>query len=231
LFAIYIFHVFTDVVFLLPGTFVMFLAAGYGAVLANRWAWPMLRKQRKTVAQSFGAIGAILLDAILVVAIGSQAVTRLSALPVASPMVAALEQVDAQLPPDATIVSNISLQFLQLYIPGSDRKFVGLSASDPGESFTDYHLNRLFVKRTQGWTGPIPPTLFVADSIAPQAEHLLAAAARTKAGVYLLLCAPESQESGTALKAEMAKLGVGLTMTPLIENSSLALFRLSPAAG
>jgi len=230
LFAIYIFHVFTDVVFLLPGTFVLFIGAGYGAMLANRWAWPMLRKPRKTPGQTVGAIGVIILDAILVVAIGGEVVTRLSAPPMASPIVAALAQVDAQIPPDATIASNISLQFLQLYIPGTGRQFIGLSSVDPGESFTDYHLNRLFVKRTQGWTGPIPPTLFAGNSLSPQAETILAAKARTSGGAYLLLCAPESSEYGTLLKEEMGKLGEGFTMTPLLEDRSLALFRLIPTS-
>ncbi|MGC1676005.1 MAG: hypothetical protein WA740_00620, partial [Candidatus Binataceae bacterium] len=137
-------------------------------------------------------------------------------------------QVDARIPPDATIASNISLQFLQLYIPGSDRHFVGLSSSDPGESFTDYHLHRLFVKRTQGWTGPIPPTIFVGDSIPPLAEKLLASKARSSGGAYMLLCAPESSEYGTVLKDEMAKLDAAFTMTPLFENRALALFRLTP---
>lgn len=230
LFAIYIFHVFTDVVFLLPGTFVLFIGAGYGAMVANRWMRATLASNLKTSGQTARAIGVIILDAILLIAIAGDVVARLSSPPTASPIVAAFEQVDGQIPPDATIASNISLQFLQLYIPGSDRQFIGLSSSDPGESFTDYHLSRLFVKRTQGWTGPIPPTIFVGDSISPQAEKLLAAKARTSAGAYLLLCAPESSEYGAVLKEDMGKLGTAFTMTPLFEDRSLALFRLTPAS-
>lgn len=230
LFAIYIFHVFTDVVFLLPGTFVLFIGAGYGAAFANRRMRATLASRRKTSLETAGAIGVIILDAILLIAIVGDVVARLSSPPTASPIVAAFEQVDGQIPPDATIASNISLQFLQLYIPGSDRQFIGLSSSDPGESFTDYHLSRLFVKRTQGWTGPIPPTIFVGDTISPQAEKLLAAKARTSAGAYLLLCAPESSEYGAVLKEDMGKLGTAFTMTPLFEDRSLALFRLTPAS-
>lgn len=228
LFAIYIFHVFTDVVFLLPATFVLFIDAAYGATLANRWMRAKLASSRKTPRETAAAIGVIILDVILVVAIGGEVIARLSTPPTASPMVAALEQIDPRLPPDATIASNISLQFLQLYIPGSERQFVGLSSSDPGESFTDYHLSRLFVKRTQGWTGPIPPTIFAGDSMSPQAEKLLTAKARSSAGAYLLLCAPESSEYGTVLKDEMAKLGAAFRMTPLFEDRALALFRLTP---
>ncbi len=228
LFAIYIFHVFTDVVFLLPGTFVLFVATGYGAALANRRMRATLASRRKTSRETAGAIGVLILDALLLIAIGGDVIARLSSPPMASPIVAAFEQVDAQIPPDATIASNISLEFLQLYIPGTDRQFVGLSSSDPGESFTDYHLNRLFVKRTQGWTGPIPPTIFVGDSVSARAEKLLTAKARKSGGAYLLLCAPESSEYGTVLKDEMAKLGAAFTMTPLFEDRSLALFRLTP---
>ncbi len=226
LFAIYIFHVFTDVVFLLPGTFVLFIGAGYGAALANRRMRATLALRRKTSRETAGAIGVIILDALLLIAVGGDVVARLSSPPIASPIVAAFEQVDARIPPDATIASNISLQFLRLYIPGSDRQFIGLSSSDPGESFTDYHLSRLFVKRTQGWTGPIPPTIFVGGSVSAPAEKLLTTKARASGGAYLLLCAPESSEYATVLKDEMAKLGAAFTMTPLFEDRSLALFRL-----
>ncbi len=226
LFALYIFHVFTDVVFLLPGTFVLFIAAGYGATLANRAMRATLASSRKTAWQSARAIGVILLDASLIVAIGAEAVSRLSSPPLASPLVATLEQADGQLPPGAAIASNMSLQFLELYLPGNERKFFGLSSADPGESFTDYHLHRLFAKRAQGWTGPIPPTLFVGDSLSPPAEKLLAAQARTSGGAYLLLCAPESSGYGTVLKDEIGKLGADFTMTPLIENRFIALFHV-----
>ncbi|MGB6554225.1 MAG: glycosyltransferase family 39 protein, partial [Candidatus Binataceae bacterium] len=63
LFAVYIFHVFTDVVFLLPGTFVLFIGAGYGATLANRWMRAKLASSRKISRQTAGAIGVIILDA------------------------------------------------------------------------------------------------------------------------------------------------------------------------
>jgi hypothetical protein len=228
LFAIYIFHVFTDVVFLLPGTFVIFIGAGYGATIANRWMLSRFRMRRNNAAQAARGLGVIALDAILLIAIGTEVVARLSSPPRASSMVAALEAVDTQIPPGATVASNISLEFLELYIPGSNRKFIGLSSSDPGESFTDYHLSRLFVKRTHGWTGPIPPTIFVKDSLSPDAERQLGDAARTPAGAYLILCAPESSDYATVLKGELTKLSVNFIMVPLIENRSLALFQLSP---
>ncbi len=227
LFAVYIFHVFTDVVFLLPGTFVIFIGAGYGATIANRWVLSRFRMRRNNAGQAARVLGVIILDAILLIAVGAEVVSRIAAPPPASAIVAALGQVDAQIPPDAAIASNISLEFLELYIPDSGRKFIGLSSSDPGERFTDYHLSRLFVKRSQGWTGPIPPTIFVSDSISSDAEKLLAASARISGGAYLLLCAPESSEYAAVLKNELAKLNAKFTMVPLIENRSLALFQLS----
>ncbi|HVA79329.1 MAG TPA: glycosyltransferase family 39 protein [Candidatus Binataceae bacterium] len=226
--AIYSVHVFTDVVFLMPACFVMFLGAGYGATIANHWMLARFGMRRNNAGHVAGVFGVIVLDAILAFAIGAEAVARLSAPPQGSAMVAALAQVDAQLPPGATVASNISLQFLQLYIPGAERRFIGLNSRDPGERFTDYHLSRLFVKRSQGWTGPIPPTIFVSDSISPDAEKLLAASARTSAGAYLILCAPESREYATVLKDEIARLSADFDLTPIAENRSLAVFRLAP---
>ena len=227
LFTVYIFHVFTDVVFLLPGAFVMFIAAGYGTALANRWMRAAYAAPRRTSRQTGGLLGVVILDAILLIAIGTEAVARLSAPPRASAIVAALEQVNAKLPPDATVASNISLEFLQLYIPGTGRKFIGLSSRDPGERFTDYNLSRLFVKRTQGWTGPIPPTIFINDAISPAAEKQLETASRTSAGAYLLLCAPESRDYATTLRDEVSKLGRRFSMSTLIQGHSIALFQLS----
>ena len=74
-------------------------------------------------------------------------------------MVESLMSLDSSLPRDSTVVSNISLQFLDLYL-GEDRRYVGLNSLDPGERFTDYHLHRLYEKRAAGWNGPVPPVVF-----------------------------------------------------------------------
>ena len=43
--GLYCFYLFTDVAFILPGAFVLFIAAGVGATRANRWMRDVLRNQ------------------------------------------------------------------------------------------------------------------------------------------------------------------------------------------
>ena len=42
--GLYCFYVFTDVAFILPGAFILFIAAGAGAAIANRWMREVLRE-------------------------------------------------------------------------------------------------------------------------------------------------------------------------------------------
>ena len=120
-------------------------------------------------------------------------------------MVEALESLDSAVPRDATIVSNISLQFLDLYL-GEERRLVGLNSLDPGERFTDYHLHRLYEKRAAGWNGAVPPVVFDGDQMSPAAADSLASAIDAKTPVFLLIAAPESQDYADVLKSELDQL-------------------------
>jgi 4-amino-4-deoxy-L-arabinose transferase-like glycosyltransferase len=224
--AIYFLYVFTEVAFILPATFVIFTAAGYGVVAGNRWAMQTL-----TIAslgeplKRAAAVAIFLLDLMLAVSTGAELSVRLAANPSASRMVPALTEAAARIEPDATVVSNVSLQFLELYVPG--RKFIGLNSFDPNEHFTDYHLHRLYVKRDMGYRGAIPPVVFDATSIAQTTIDSLAAAITAKQPVYLLLCAPESPEYADVLKTEVDQLGAKFPLTSVVQNSALALFRFT----
>src|SRR5208282_4185251 len=114
---LYCFYLFTDVAFILPATFVLFIAAGSGAALANRWMRDVLRNRKRSAGQFAAAAGVIVLDLLLLVSLASEAVVRLSVRPAGSAMVYALQSLDSTMPRDATIASNISLQFLELYLP------------------------------------------------------------------------------------------------------------------
>jgi 4-amino-4-deoxy-L-arabinose transferase-like glycosyltransferase len=105
--GLYCFYLFTDVAFILPGAFILFIAAGAGAALANRWMRDMLRNQNRTASQLAAAAGVIVLDVLLIVSLATEGVARLSAQPQTSAMVEALESLDSTLPTDATVVSNI----------------------------------------------------------------------------------------------------------------------------
>src|SRR5208337_788579 len=125
--GLYCFYVFTDVAFILPAAFVLFIAAGAGAAVANRWMRDVLRNRNRSAGQFAGAASVIVLDLLLIVSLASEVVARLNARPASSAMVTTLDSVDSTLPDDATVVSNISLQFLELAMPAESRHFIGLN--------------------------------------------------------------------------------------------------------
>lgn len=224
--GLYCFYVFTDVAFILPAAFVLFIAAGAGAASANRWMRDLLRNRNRSAGQFAAVASVIVLDVLLVVSLASEVVARLNAQPADSAMVASLEEQDSTLPPDATVVSNISLQFLELYMADEGRRFVGLNSLDPGERFTDYHLHRLYEKRASGWNGAVPPVVFDGSQMSAEADSL-ASAIGAKAPVYLLIAAPESQNYAEVLKAELDQLQEKFTVEPVSQTRQVALYRLT----
>jgi hypothetical protein len=214
-------YLFTDPVFILPAAFVLFIAAGAGAATANRWMREVFRN--RSGSQFAAAAGVILLDALLIISLGSEVALRLSARPAESVMVPTLQSADSTLPPNATVVSNISLQFLELYLPAENRRFIGLNSLDPGETFTDYHLHRLYEKRAAGWNGPLPPVVFNGSGMSSEADALASA----KTPVFLLIAAPESQSYADILKTEFDQLQNKFSLEPIAQNRVAALYRLT----
>jgi hypothetical protein len=225
--GLYCFYLFTDIAFILPGAFVLFIAAGAGAAAANRWMRNVMRNSNRSAGQLAPAAGVIVLDVLLILSMASEAASRLSATPSKSPMVASLMSFDSTLPRDATIVSNISLQFLELYLPAENRHFVGLNSLDPGERFTDYHLHRLYEKRAAGWTGLVPPVVFDGPQMSGEADSL-ASAINSNTPVFLLIAAPESQSYADVLKGELDRLQEKFNVEPITQNEAVALDRLTP---
>ncbi len=223
---LYCFYLFTDIAFILPAAFVLFIAAGSGAALANRSMRDVLRDRNRTAGQFAAAAGVIVLDLALIVSLVSEAVVRLSARPADSAMVDAVQSLDSTMPRDATVVSNISLQFLELYLPSGDRRFVGLNSLDPGERFTDYHLHRLYEKRAAGWNGAAPPVVFDREQMSAEADSL-ASAIGAKTPVFVLIGAPESDDYAGLLKTELDQLQRKFTFEPVLQNDAIALYRLT----
>jgi Dolichyl-phosphate-mannose-protein mannosyltransferase len=224
--ALYCFYVFTDVAFIMPGAFILFIAAGAGAAIANRWMCDVVRAQDRSASQLAAAVGVIVLDLMLIVSFATEAVGRLSAQRASSPMVETLESLDSTMPRDATIVSNISLQFLDLYL-GETRDYVGLNSLDPGERFTDYHLHRLYEKRASGWKGPVPAVVFDGEQMSTAVTDSIASAIDAKKPVLLLIAAPESQQYADVLKNELDQLQGKFTVEPEVQNDAVAVYRLS----
>jgi len=223
---LYCFYLFTDIAFILPAAFVLFIAAGSGATMANRSMRDVLRNRNRTAGQLAAAAGVIVLDLLLIVSLASEAVVRLSARPADSAMVNALQSLDSTLPRDATVASNISLQFLELYLASGDRRFVGLNSLDPGERFTDYHLHRLYAKRAAGWNGAVPPVVFDREQMSAEADSL-ASAIGAKTPVFVLIAAPESDDYAGVLKTELDQLQRKFTFEPVLQNDAIALYRLT----
>ncbi len=224
--GLYCFYLFTDVAFILPAAFVVFIAAGAGAAAANRSMRDVLRNRSRSAGQLAAAAGVIVLDLLLIVSLASEAAARLSVRPASSAMVATLGSLDSTLPRDATVVSNISLQFLELSMPAESRHFVGLNSLDPGEQFTDYHLHRLYEKRAAGWNGAVPPVVFDGSQMSAEADSL-ASAIGAKTPVFLLIAAPESQDYAGVLKTELDQLQGKFTFEPELQTRQVALYRLT----
>lgn len=226
--GLYCFYLFTDIAFILPAAFILFIAAGAGAAAANRWMRDVLRSRNRnrSAGQFAAAAGVIALDLLLVVSMASEAAVRLSAQPQDSAMVASLGSVNSALPPGATVASNISLQFLELYLPAKNLHFIGLNSLDPGERFTDYHLHRLYEKRAAGWNGAVPPVVFDGEQMSAEADSL-ASAIGAGTPVYLLIAAPESDDYAAVLKTELDRMQEKFTFEPELRTSQLALYRMA----
>jgi 4-amino-4-deoxy-L-arabinose transferase-like glycosyltransferase len=223
---LYCFYLFTDVAFILPGTFILFIAAGEGAAITNQWMREALRWRNRSARQLAAVAGVIVLDLLLVVSLATEAVTRLSATHQDPVMVESLQAIDQNVPWHATIISNISLQFLDLYL-GETRDYVGLNSLDPGERFTDYHLHRLYEKRAAGWNGPVPPVVFDGGQMSAAVADSLASTIDAKTPVYLLMAGPESQQYADVLKSELNQLQGRFSVELDSQNEAVALYRLS----
>jgi len=224
--GLYCFYLFTDVAFILPGAFVLFIAAGCGTEAANRYMREVFKNPNRKTYKLAAAASVIVLDLLLVVSLASEANVRLSAQPESSVMVESLQSLDSSLPHDSTVVSNVSLQFLDLYL-GEDRRYVGLNSLDPGERFTDYHLHRLYEKRAAGWNGPVPPVVFDDANMAPVVTGSLASAIDEKTPIFLLITPPESQSYADVLKSELDQLQEKFTVEPVSQNEAIAVYRLT----
>ena len=228
LLALYLFYFFTEIAFILPATFILFAAAGYGMVVANRAMLEARKRARKTSRDNVIVAGVIALDLMLAFSLLAETSSRVAASPPQSKMVGTLLAARAQLPPDAIVISNVSLQFLELYLATPKTELVGLNEFDPGDKFTDYHLARLYAKKAAGWTGPVPPVLFASQHIDDGETKSLADAIRSGRTAYLLMTAPEHQDYADLLKDELAQMSASFDLEPFARSDSVEMYRLKP---
>jgi hypothetical protein len=226
LLALYSVYMFTDVAFILPGAFILFAAAGYGFVVSNRWMRSTIAgSKRSATARAISAVP-VALDVLLGVSLLTVAGGRLAANPAESAMVPALETLDRTMPPGAVFVTNISLQFFELYVDGAERNVLPLNYLDPGERFTDYHLHRLFDKRASGWTGRIPAALFDGEAISKPLLDSIHTALATRRTVLLVLAPPESADYADTLKHQLDALHDQFDILPVGESPAFNIYQL-----
>jgi hypothetical protein len=228
LLAVYLFYFFTEIAFILPAAFILFAAAGYGIVVGNRAMLEARKLTRKTPRDNVIIAGVMALDLILAFSLLAETSSRIAATPQESKVVGTLRAVQAELPPDAIVVSNVSLQFLELYLAKPKTELIGLNAFDPGERFTDYHLARLYAKKASGWSGPVPPVLFASQHIDDAEAKSLADTIRSGRSAYLLMAAPEHPDYGDLLKDELAQLSTPFNLEPSARSETIEVYRITP---
>src|ERR1039457_1840824 len=162
LLLIYLPYFFLDPRFLLPALFIVFGAAAYGLVSANR-----------RLAAGWAGYAVIALDVLLAGAILVDTSSRLAAPP---PPAKLVDDVLAMRPrlKNAVVVSDISLQWLEIYAGGEGTEFVALNSLYAAETEpnSEYHLRGLYDKKSEGSSFPIPQILLPGGELAPESPQL-----------------------------------------------------------
>jgi hypothetical protein len=164
----------------------------------------------------------------LAISMVAEASSRVTAAPQQSKMVPTLLAIRPQLQPDAIVISNISLQFLELYLATPKTELIGLNAFDPGGQFTDYHLARLYAKKAAGWSGPVPPVLFAGQHVDASEAKTLSDAIHSGRAAYLLVTRPEREDYADLLKDELSQLNTPFNLESVAQSDLIDLYRVTP---
>ena len=221
LLLIYLPYFVVDPRFMIPGLSIVFAAAGYGLVSANRnpkWGW--------------SRFAVIAMDALLGGAILVQTISWLSVpMPLESKLVSDVLAIRPRMT-GAVVVSDISLQWLELYAGGAQTEFVGLndiySGEVPDQAVTEYHLYVLRNKTSHGWSGTTPPILFPGGAIDLAEARKLADEDKKGRAVYVLLAKPLTREWRSVLRSEAVQIGNYFTIETIADDPGVWLYRLKP---
>ena len=221
LLLIYLPYFCVDPRFLLPALFIVFAAAGYGLVSANRG-----------LRRGWAAFTVIAFDVILAGGIVVQTVSWLAMpMPLESKLVSHVHAMRPRLR-NAVVVSDMSLQWLELYAAGEGTEFLGLNGlfteQVPGQVATDYHLYLLYNKKSEGWSGPIPPILFPGGVLDLAEARKLAEEDKKGRPVYALVTKPLTHEWQNVLKLETAEIDRYFSEETIADYPDVGLYRLQP---
>ncbi len=218
LFLVYLLYFYVDPRFILPASFIVFAAAGFGLVSANRrleWGW--------------AGFVVIALDVLLAGAIVVDMASRVATAPARSKLVEEMLAIRPRLR-NAVVVSDISLQWLELLGGGEGTQYVGLSTLDDvpegDRVVTEYHLNLLYQKKSEGWTGPMPPILFPGGKLDLAGARALAAEDLKGRPVYLLVVTPLTSELWGVLQREFAEIDQYFSHETIADFPEVGLYHL-----
>ena len=217
---IYLPYFFLDPRFLLPAMFIVFAAAGYGLVSANR-----------RLERGWAGFAVIALDVVLAGAIVVETGARLAAPPRQSKLFADVLAIRPRLK-NAVVVSDISLQWLELYAAGEGTELVGLnnlaSELQPKQVVSEFHLYWLYEKKAGGWTGPIPPILLPNGELDLAEARKLAEEDKKGRPVYLLVVMPLTDDWWDELEREFAQIDRRFSHETVADYREVGLYRLKP---
>ncbi len=214
----YLLYFYLDPRFLLPALFIVFAAAGFGLVSANgrlEWGW--------------AGFAVIALDVVLAVAILVETGSRLAAPPPPAKLVAEVLAIRPRLK-NAVVVSDISLQWLEIYAGGEGTEFVSLNSLYAAETEpnTEYHLRGLYNKKSEGSTLPILPILLPNGELDPVEADKLAVEDKKGRPVYLLVQMPVTDEWWDELNREFAEIDRRFSHETVADYREVGLYRLKP---
>ncbi|HLI81271.1 MAG TPA: glycosyltransferase family 39 protein [Candidatus Binataceae bacterium] len=216
LLLIYLFYFYLDPRFLLPGSFIVFAIAAYGVVTANRkftFGWTRF--------------GVIALDVLLAGAIVMETVSRLATPSPDSNLVAEVHELRPKMA-NAVVVTDVSLQWLDLFAGDEGIEFVGLDSLFAEEALNEYHLHFLYEKRATGHPWPMPPILLPEGKLDPAEARQLAADARQGRPVYLLVAMPMRVDWASTLMGEFGELDRDFSLETIQRYPEIALYRMQP---
>ncbi len=219
LLLIYLFYFFLDARFLLPASFIVFAAAGYGLVSANR-----------RLARRWAVFAVIALDVLLAGAILVETVSRLAAPPPRqSERVADVLAIRPRLR-NAVVVSDISLQWLDIYTGEERTELVSLNSFYAAEieENTEYHLRGLYNKKSEGLSVQVPPILLPNGELDLAEAGKLAEEDKKGRPVYLLVQMPRSDEWWDELNHEFTQIDRRFSHETVADYREVGLYRLKP---
>jgi 4-amino-4-deoxy-L-arabinose transferase-like glycosyltransferase len=216
LLLIYLFYFYLDPRFLMPGLFIVLAVAAYGIVSANRIlniGWP-----RYVV---------LALDLLLAGAMVAETISRLATPSPDSQLVVQVHSLRPQLA-NSVLVTDVSLQWLDLLLDGEDVEYVGLDNLFAEEAINEYHLHYLYEKKTAGHPWPMPPILLPDGKLDSVEAQKLADDDKNGRPVYLLVAMPMRKDWASTLMGEFGELDRAFALESVTRYPEIGLYRLKP---